>query len=908
MRKPWQMGVDTWEGQLAIDEILLKEEEIEFFIIRLNDMNGGHHMDTGFHQQWEEAKGFVRGLYFVYNPWVNAVQNFQWLRENAPGDTTFVMIDVEVRKDDVTPYQYGAELRKFTDMCVDYYYRTVIYTGEAYLSLVDVWPTNVTYCWAQYPYELYHNGEGPKYMTGLELRGEIDLYEGPFNAEMIPGGPDNWSIWQCSGDTMILPGTTRIIDILVFRGSKAELVDFFGDASQQVDHPEGATHSGFVEATALNVRSGPGTEFEVAGPALLKDNHIYARDAIVKSPLVEEWIELLEVNGVAFAEGFFCAAYYGGEKFVSYYKLPEPPIVIPPDEPEPPEEDEYPYNAIVTIFDGKVTDLRLVDQVDPPMVDDYDPKENLLMVQVELRTQPNANGDQITKVHRTADFGGEANKVQIDVMHGHKVWVAGYIDDDGLFVSLCPEQRRVYEWNEELKANVLVNRVYNYRDDAAQSNMNDVAVWLVDDEMFDKSNGKAVMWPQFYRNRGDLSGKWWDGGYLKIEDIIVPTYPEPPIMLKREWTSPTGVVEIYPSPDISSEFVIRFEYMEGSTVEYLPHDDFWAFLPVQQVIKAGGEEQELHSAWTASGSKGEWPEGGCYTRLSNLKFEAPPSSSMTSRDPLFFKTPATGQIIQLWWDHLIVDFGLAPRHVKMNYKTPEDAPDWGIPCTIRSHGNHPDFIQLTERVQWVWFECLVIAAGGELIFENGEPVMIGGDATLEEVKIAWTHVTRHSGGWCDFHAVQQGFTDFINKVNMDGGRGGIHMKILDSGGQSREVVQESPGEYLVRAIDYTDPNLDAKEIMKDNLVINWANMVCCRREVLEQPDGTIKWGDWTGQLKYVPVPSLRRNGIKTGTPIPLFGHNGVRRYEKQGTKCAAGPIGNNVNYTPYIFQSDGVFI
>jgi GH25 family lysozyme M1 (1,4-beta-N-acetylmuramidase) len=52
------LGIDTWEGQLELDESALKNAGVRFMFIRLNDMNGGHHKDTGFDKQWREAAGF----------------------------------------------------------------------------------------------------------------------------------------------------------------------------------------------------------------------------------------------------------------------------------------------------------------------------------------------------------------------------------------------------------------------------------------------------------------------------------------------------------------------------------------------------------------------------------------------------------------------------------------------------------------------------------------------------------------------------------------------------------------------------------------------------------------------------------------------------------------------------------
>ena len=45
MGDEYLLVVDTWESQGEIDESVYKENDIAAIIVRLNDMNGGHHMD-----------------------------------------------------------------------------------------------------------------------------------------------------------------------------------------------------------------------------------------------------------------------------------------------------------------------------------------------------------------------------------------------------------------------------------------------------------------------------------------------------------------------------------------------------------------------------------------------------------------------------------------------------------------------------------------------------------------------------------------------------------------------------------------------------------------------------------------------------------------------------------------------
>ena len=89
--------VDVWEGQLEVNETVLKTNGIAGMGIRLNDMNGGHHLDSNFWNQWKQAVNFVRFPYFVYNPWVTGAVNYTWLVANAPAGIPVIAVDIEVR-------------------------------------------------------------------------------------------------------------------------------------------------------------------------------------------------------------------------------------------------------------------------------------------------------------------------------------------------------------------------------------------------------------------------------------------------------------------------------------------------------------------------------------------------------------------------------------------------------------------------------------------------------------------------------------------------------------------------------------------------------------------------------------------------------------------------------------------
>ena len=258
-----QLGIDTWEGQQEIDEAVLKANDVKFMFIRLNSISGGHHKDDLFDQQWAEAAKFHRAPYFVYNPWVTGQQNFDWLAANMPPEAIAVAADLEVKKDGYAPATYAREVDTFITLCMQKW-NYITYTGEWFLPYLSYWRTDVPYWWAQYPSVFYTPGS-PQRMTWDELREKLKPYDYPFNKSKIPGP---LFCWQISGDTLILPGNPRIMDLCIFYG---DLDAFFGPVESQPP-PDGGSMKQNVSGVAkpgagytLRVRSGPGTSYSIIG-------------------------------------------------------------------------------------------------------------------------------------------------------------------------------------------------------------------------------------------------------------------------------------------------------------------------------------------------------------------------------------------------------------------------------------------------------------------------------------------------------------------------------------------------------------------------------------------------------------------------------------------------------------------
>ena len=208
-------GVDVWEGSLDVEEGVFKEAGVDFVVVRLNDMRGGHRMDRNFVRQWVQCDGFIRWPYFVYNPWVSGKANFEFLARSAP-QTGAISVDIEVRYAGYSPYTYASQVAAFLKLA-EREWRVNIYTGGWFLPYLSTWPKEVEYWWAQYPYALYPSTRTRISWAGLMKKiGLLRLF--PVKA------PGPCRLRQVTADRYILRGCEdRPIDINVWNGTLEEL-------------------------------------------------------------------------------------------------------------------------------------------------------------------------------------------------------------------------------------------------------------------------------------------------------------------------------------------------------------------------------------------------------------------------------------------------------------------------------------------------------------------------------------------------------------------------------------------------------------------------------------------------------------------------------------------------------------
>jgi hypothetical protein len=215
--------LDIWEGQAECNEAAFKAGGVAGLIIRINNMAGGHHLDSNFTKQWSESQDFNPAPYFVYNPWVSGQANFDWLNTNMPAACPVVFVDTEVRMAGLSAAAYGAQYAAFIQLCRAKW-KTIIYTGAGGLDLLTPWPKDLDYWWAAYPFSMYPSTVTT--VTWAQLNTMITaLTWPPYNGAASPGPI---KMWQCSGDRLIVPGNSHVMDIDVFPGTAADYKAWLG--------------------------------------------------------------------------------------------------------------------------------------------------------------------------------------------------------------------------------------------------------------------------------------------------------------------------------------------------------------------------------------------------------------------------------------------------------------------------------------------------------------------------------------------------------------------------------------------------------------------------------------------------------------------------------------------------------
>jgi len=217
----YQLFVDIWEDQGVIywDKL-----DVAMAAIRLNSISGGTHKDAGFDTYWSQCP-ILKLPYFVYNPWNDGATNFYWLLANLPAGVASILVDIEVIKTGYPAATYAQEVQIFTNLCLERLWNIGIYTAQWFLPYLSAWPKDVEYWWAQWPYQFYPDSsqEWTWDQVHSELQARGNIY--PSNTSAVPG---SLRAWQFTGDRLILPGSSRPLDVNLFYGNSQELADWVG--------------------------------------------------------------------------------------------------------------------------------------------------------------------------------------------------------------------------------------------------------------------------------------------------------------------------------------------------------------------------------------------------------------------------------------------------------------------------------------------------------------------------------------------------------------------------------------------------------------------------------------------------------------------------------------------------------
>jgi GH25 family lysozyme M1 (1,4-beta-N-acetylmuramidase)/uncharacterized protein YvpB len=224
--KNYSLIIDVSEFQGTVDWAILKQG-VTAVIIRINSNDGTTiHKDLKFDQFWAGAKaaGLIVSPYLYYDPELgNGQAHCDWLIANMPAGCKTIFADIEQVQPGLDPTLYGVEVNKFLQLCQTRW-KTIIYTGAWFLPNMTNWSTTLDYWWSAYPDD--HNDPlamHPLYnekVTWKNLGQRIaKINWTQANQQSCPG---EIKLWQCSGDRLIIPGSSGTMDINVFPGTIAE--------------------------------------------------------------------------------------------------------------------------------------------------------------------------------------------------------------------------------------------------------------------------------------------------------------------------------------------------------------------------------------------------------------------------------------------------------------------------------------------------------------------------------------------------------------------------------------------------------------------------------------------------------------------------------------------------------------
>ena len=234
----------------------------------MNTTTGQLRLDNNFLKQWYEANNFNKFPYWVVSPLISAQNQYDFIIKNIPLGCKIIAIDVEIVRFGVTRAGYGKLVRSLCSLLKNSGFIVIVYTGPWRYNLLDYWPSDVMYWIAGYLYSMYP----PQriFITYEVLKQMLSrLYWIPYVA---PNPNSKISIWQTSGDRLILPGcANRPIDVNLM--PIAEFEKIFGD-QEIIPLPSFIPYQVEITAFALTIRTGPGVSYGKTGKYYLYKNSV----------------------------------------------------------------------------------------------------------------------------------------------------------------------------------------------------------------------------------------------------------------------------------------------------------------------------------------------------------------------------------------------------------------------------------------------------------------------------------------------------------------------------------------------------------------------------------------------------------------------------------------------------------
>jgi hypothetical protein len=215
-----------------------------------------------------------------------------------------------------------------------------------------------------------------------------------------------------------------------------------------------------------------------------------------------------------------------------------------------------------------------------------------------------------------------------------------------------------------------------------------------------------------------------------------------------------------------------------------------------------------------------------------------------------FTVPLMGEYWQTLHDYENPNKGYKPRSITKNYKS--DPPANALPETVPLLNKKEQFFKLSKDWQFWWLDLLRLASGSAF--------------TEVELKRRWRSLTANYRAFTDFHAVENGYCDYVLGLNL--GSEPIAIKSLTTGGNMVKVLGVNGTLLNIECLNFSQTPPAIEDIwQKKPWMYQWASQ-----------ESVLKLANSTYQV--FPFPQLS----PYGTPVPVGSLTGVQIIEKSYCK------------------------